>query len=148
MKIIKRDDELKSGRDLLNWFFNDSLWDPEEWFSFLPVKGVFPRVDISETEDAVKVVANVPGVDPDKIEIEVNEDTLTISGSVEKQEEEKGEKFYRFERGYGEFRRQLSLPAKIDPQKVTAKVKNGVLTIILPKIEKELKKKIKVEKED
>jgi HSP20 family protein len=147
MKIIRRDDD-KSSRDLLNWFFSDSLWNPEEWFSFWPIKSVFPRVDISETEDAVKVVANVPGVDPDKIEIEVDNDILTISGRVEKEEEEKEEKFYRFERGYGEFRRQFSLPAKIDPQKVTAKVKNGVLTIILPKVEKELKKKIKVEKED
>lgn len=148
MKIIKRDDN-KSGRDLLNWFFNDSfLWDPDEWFSFWPVKGsIFPKVDISETEDAIKVVANVPGVDPDKIEIEVDNDILTISGKVEKEEEEKDEKFYRFERGYGEFRRQFSLPAKVDSEKVTAKAKNGVLTIILPKVEKESKKKIKVEKE-
>ncbi|MGB9608987.1 MAG: Hsp20/alpha crystallin family protein, partial [Minisyncoccia bacterium] len=145
MKIIKHNDPLKSGRDLLNWFFEDSLLGSDDWFtSVLPWKGSFPKVDISETEDAVKVVANVPGVEPDKIEIEVNEDVLTISGTVEKQEEEKDEKFYRFERGYGEFRRQFSLPAKIDPDKVSAKIKNGVLTIILPKAEKELKKKIKV----
>ena len=138
MKIIKRDDNLKSDRDLLNWFFRDSLFDPDEWFSFWPVKGsIFPKVDISETEDVIKVVANVPGVDPDKIEIEVDNDMLTISGKVEKEEEEKDEKLYRFERGYGEFRRQFSLPAKVDFEKVTAKAKNGVLTIILPKVEKE-----------
>lgn len=147
MKIIKHNDPLKSGRDLLNWFFDDSFLSTDELFSsILPWKGVFPKVDISETDENVKVIANIPGVDPDKVEIEVNEDTLTISGKVEKEEEEE-EKFYRFERGYGEFRRQFTLPARIDTDKVTAKVKNGVLTIILPKSEKELKKKIKVEKE-
>lgn len=146
MKLIKHNNA-ESRHDLLNWFFDDNLID--EWFySVLPWKGVFPKVDISETDEAVKVVANVPGVDPDKIEIEVNDDLLTISGAVEKQQEEKNEKFYRFERGYGEFRRQFGLPAKVDPNKVSAKVKNGVLTIILPKTEKELNKKIKVEKEE
>lgn len=147
MKIIKHSDPFKTGRDLLNWFFSDTFLS-DELASFFPWSDrVFPKVDISETDDEVKVVANVPGVDPDKIEIEVNQDTLTISGSVEKEHEEKDEKFYRFERGYGEFRRQFSLPSQIDPDKVTAKVKNGVLTIILPKIEEEKKKKVKVEKE-
>ncbi|MCS6789214.1 MAG: Hsp20/alpha crystallin family protein [Patescibacteria group bacterium] len=148
MKIIKHNDSLKSGRDLLNWFFDDNFLSTDELFtSIFPWKGTFPKVDISETDENIKVIANIPGVDPDKIEIEVNEDTLTIAGQVEKQEEEEGEKFYRFERGYGEFRRQFSLPARINPEKVNAKVKNGVLTIILPKSEKELKKKIKVEQE-
>lgn len=148
MKIIKHNDSLKSGRDLLNWFFDDGFLATDDLFgSILPLKAVFPKVDISETDENIKVVANIPGVDPDKIEIEANEDTLTISGSVEKEKEEEGEKFYKFERGYGEFRRQFSLPARIDQDKITAKVKNGVLTIILPKSEKELKKKVRVEKE-
>lgn len=149
MKIIKHNDPLKSARDVLNLFFGEGILEPEEWFtSFWPWKSVFPKVDISETEKEVKVVANVPGVDPDKLEIEIDENLLTISGSVEKEEEEKDEKFYRFERGYGEFKRQFTLPAKVNPDQVQAKVKNGVLTIILSKIEeKETKKKIKVEKE-
>jgi HSP20 family protein len=148
MKIIKHNDS-ESRRDLLNWFFDDLLFDKDDWFSsILPWKLTFPKVDISETDEAVKVVANVPGVDPDKIEIEVNENILTLSGVVEKEKEEKNEKFYRFERGYGEFRRQFSLPAKVNPEKVSAKIKNGVLTIILPKAQEELKKKIKIEKED
>ena len=148
MKIIKHNDPLKSTRDVLNLFFGEGLLEPDDWFpSLWPWKSAFPKVDISETEKDIKVVANVPGVDPDKIEIEVNDDFLTISGSVEKQEEEKDEKFYRFERGYGEFKRQFNLPSKINPDQVQARVKNGVLTIILPKlIEKETKKKVKVEK--
>lgn len=149
MKIIKKDDYF-NGRDLLNWFFNDDL-DINEWFSLRPFRfgmGVFPKVDISETDKEIKVVANVPGVDLDKLEIEVENDMLIISGKIEKEEEQKDEKFYRMERRYGEFMRQFVLPTKVDADKVDAKIKNGVLTIILPKIGKESKKKVKVEKQD
>jgi HSP20 family protein len=151
MKIIKSDNQ--KNHDLISRFFDDSIFDdlfsmwPSRFLSKMGEWGVFPKVNISETADALKVVANVPGVDPDKLEIEVDNDILTIAGSVEKEDEEKDEKFYRFERGYGEFRRQFVLPAEVLADNVEAKVKNGVLTIILPKAQKDSKKKIKVEKE-
>lgn len=136
----------------MNRLFDESFWDPFD--NFFPgrtlasvSRTVFPKVDISETDNEVKIVADIPGIDPDKIEIEASEDTLSLSGKIEKESEEKEKKFYRFERQYGEFRREFALPAKVKTDAIEAKSKNGVLTIILPKAETEKKKKVKVETE-
>lgn len=141
-------------RDMMNKMIEESFWDPFDVvssnLSAIPEKIIsFPKVDISETEKEVKVVANVPGIDPDKIDIDVGDDYISISGSSEKEEEEggKGKKFYRYEREYGEFSREFSLPAKVKKDEVSAKVKNGVLTVVLPKSEVEKKSKIKVKAE-
>lgn len=134
-------------REAMNRLFHESLLDPFEGFSeLMPVRQApFPRVNISENDKTVTVVADVPGIDPSKIEIEAGEQSLTLSGIMEHESEKKGKKFYRFERSYGEFRRSLPLPAKVKPEEVSAKSKNGVLTITLPKVEAEKRKKIKVD---
>lgn len=139
-------------RDMMNKMIEESFWDPFDVvssdLSMLPEKKMsFPKVDISETEKEIKITANVPGIDPDKVDIDVGEDYISISGMTEKEEEEKDKKIYRYEREYGEFRREFSLPAKVKKDGVSAKVKNGVLTIILPKAEEEKKSKIKVKVE-
>lgn len=108
----------------------------------------FPKVDVIETDDAIKVVANVPGIDPEKIDIEVGEDYLSLSGRIDKESrDEKGGKVYRYEREYGEFRREFSLPARVNKDGIVAKAKNGVLSITLPKSEHERKTKVRVEVE-
>jgi HSP20 family protein len=92
-------------------------------------------------------VANVPGIDPEKIDIEVGEDYLSISGRIDKEvkDEDKNGKVYRYEREYGEFRREFSLPARVNKDNIVAKAKNGVLSITLSKSEEERKAKVKVE---
>lgn len=159
MKILKRESprevgryepekHLMSLRDAMDRMMSESVWDPFDMFSRMP-HGIasFPKVDISESDKEVKVVANIPGIDPDEVELEVSDDSLSLSGKVKKEEEERGKKFYRYEREYGEFRREFSLPAYVDPNRVNAKVKNGVLTITLPKSEEAKRKKIKVDQE-
>ncbi len=138
-------------REAINRLFDESILDPFEFSSF-PMEMVtgsklFPKVDIAETEKEIKITANVPGVDPDKIEIEIGEDSIVLSGKIEKETEEKDKKFYRFEREFGEFRREFPLPAKINTDQSEAVIKNGVLTITLPKTEIETKKKLKVKSE-
>lgn len=141
---------------LIDRFFDDSF-DP---FTLMnpslfgtrrlgSVSSIFPKVDVSETDNEIRVVANVPGVDPDKIDIQVGDDYLSISGRVDKEVKDEGKdgKVYRYEREYGEFTREFSLPARVNKDGIVAKAKNGVLSITLPKSEDERKAKVKVEVE-
>lgn len=139
-------------RDMMNKMIEESFLDPFDIISsnlsMIPEKKIsFPKVDISETEKEIKITANVPGIDSDKIDIDVGDDYISISGRTEKEEEEKDKKIYRYEREYGEFRREFSLPAKVKKDEVSAKVKNGVLTVVLPKAKEDKKSKIKVKAE-
>lgn len=127
--------------------FLDEDWDAPNVLPSSFRHAGFPKVNISETEDAVKITADIPGLDPDKIEIEAMDDSISFSGKIEKETEQKNEKFYRYERGYGEFRRMFALPIRVKADKISAKSKNGVLIVILPKADEEKKKKVKVEAE-
>ncbi len=137
-------------RDVIHRMFDDDgFWNPSEWTSLMPSRWApFPKVDISENDDEVRVIANIPGIDPDDIDIEVKENTLVLTGKSEKQEEEKNKRYYRLEREYGEFRRSVTLPSRVKAEEVQAKCKNGVLTIVLPKAEEAKRKKIKIEKQE
>ncbi|MDE2022125.1 MAG: Hsp20/alpha crystallin family protein [Patescibacteria group bacterium] len=151
------DDKGASPFSLINRFFDDSFWDP---FNVLTPtlmgsrtlggsSSRFPRVDVSETDKEIKVVANIPGIDPDKVDIEVGDDYLSLSGKIEKEvkDEDKKGTVYRYEREYGEFRREFSLPARVNKDAIVAKAKNGVLTLTLPKLDDERKTKVRVEVE-
>jgi HSP20 family protein len=107
----------------------------------------FPRVDISETDTEIKVVADIPGVDPDDITIEVRDNWMLLRGEVERESETgKSEEPYRHERYIGEFRREFVLPTSVKENEVKAVYKEGVLTITLPKSEEQKRKKIGVER--
>jgi HSP20 family protein len=150
VNIVKHNSGIESGF-LDDWFdqFNTMLPSFFHKTSFSNVNSVFPKVDISETDKEIKVVANVPGIDPDKLNVEVGEDYLSLSGKFEKETKEDGKhgKVYRYEREYGEFRREFALPARVKADQISAKAKNGVLTITLPKSAEEKKHLIKVEVE-
>jgi len=162
--ITKRDDDQdrsiasydsRGPFSLIDRFFDDSFFDPFNIltpslfrnYSLSNVNTLFPKVDVSETDDEIKVIANIPGIDPDKVNIEVGEDYLSLSGTIEKEtkNEDKKGKVYRYEREFGEFRREFSLPARVKTDDISAKAKNGVLTITLPKSEEAKKHRVKVE---
>jgi HSP20 family protein len=95
-----------------------------------------PRVNVSENEQVIQVTAELPGIDPQDVDVSLARDVLTIRG--EKKEETKDEKdnYYRFERSYGSFSRTIPLPAGlVNADKIDANFKNGVLTVTLPKRE-------------
>ena len=104
----------------------------------------FP-VDISETENEIIVRADLPGFSKDEVSVNATEDTLTIEAKHKEERREREERYYTVERKVGSFRRVISLPLEIDPEKAKAKMKNGVLEVILPKKEKKKGKEIKVE---
>ena len=94
-----------------------------------------PPVDIYETENELVLKADVPEVDPKNVAIQMENGTLTLKGERRFEEQRNGRGFHRIERGYGAFVRAFSLPDTVDPEKVKADYKNGVLTITLPKKE-------------
>jgi HSP20 family protein len=136
-------------RDTLDRFFDEELWDPAQFFRGSRLRSfgrVFPRIDVRETDTMVKVVADVPGVNPDNISIDVIGNRMTISG-IMNEENSQGEKSFRNERIYGEFRREFTLPARVKEQEIKAVHKEGILTITMPKRDEEIRKKIPIERQ-
>ena len=104
------------------------------WDEFPALAGTWaPELDVSETKDALVVKAEVPGLDPQDLQISLQEQLLTIKGEKKQEKEEKDERYHRVERAYGAFTRAVRLPVAVDAEKVTASFKNGVLTVKLPK---------------
>jgi len=104
-----------------------------------------PVVDIFEEPEFVRIVAEVPGVKPEDVEILVAGNVLTIQGTKEQVAEQKAEKVHRYERTYGSFERSFTLPATVDAEHIKATYEMGVLSLVLPKVEKAKPRQIKVE---
>jgi HSP20 family protein len=94
-----------------------------------------PSVDIRETDDALLVQAELPGIEKKDVRLEVKDGVLSISGERRYGKDVKEENVHRVERAYGRFSRSFSLPTHVDADKVGAKMKNGVLEVRLPKRE-------------
>ena len=109
--------------------FADPVWEPFE----MAAGDWAPKLNVSETKDAMVVTAEMPGVDSKEIGIVLTGDLLTLEGVKEKETVEKEERFHRVERAYGAFLRSVRLPMAVDGSKVTATFKNGVLVVTLPK---------------
>jgi HSP20 family protein len=103
------------------------------WDTFEATGEWMPKLDVTETKDAVVVKAEVPGVEPKELQVTVQGDILVIKGEKEETKEEKDERVHRMERSYGAFTRAVRLPTPVNAEKVDASFKNGVLTITLPK---------------
>ena len=119
----------------MNRLFNEFSFDDEPFGLLPPSVEWVPSLDLAESEDAVTVKAEIPGIDPKEIEISVNGDTLYLKGERKEEKEEKGKTWHRVERSYGAFTRAVALPAPVKAEKVEATAKDGVLTITLPKSE-------------
>ncbi|NNE40722.1 MAG: Hsp20/alpha crystallin family protein [Marinicaulis sp.] len=98
--------------------------------------GALASVDLSETEDALELSVDLPGMAEDKIDITLRDGALTIVGERKDESEEKRKNYYRSERAYGAFSRTISLPCEVDEDAVDAKFTKGVLTIHMPKSQK------------
>ena len=104
----------------------------------------YPAINIWTNDDGQLITAEMPGVHPEDINIDVNADALSISGERKPDEVDKDANYHRRERGYGSFSRTIQLPFMVDPNKVEANFKNGVLMISLPRAEVDKPKKITV----
>ncbi|MEW6601982.1 MAG: Hsp20/alpha crystallin family protein [Nitrospirota bacterium] len=107
--------------------------------------GIFsPSVEVSENEKEIKVEAELPGLDEKDIDITLTDERLTISGEKKEENESSDKDFFMKERTYGSFRRSIPLYAEVQTDKVKAHFKKGVLTVTLPKTEKERENKKKI----
>jgi len=104
--------------------------------------GLSPRLDETEDDKAYHVAVELPGLTEKDVEVTLSDGQLCIRGEKKREQEQKGEDYYRKERVFGAFRRQLPIPGAIDESKIKATFKNGVLTVDLPKSAK-AKKKVK-----
>jgi len=113
--------------------FRRSMFNVEPfWRRELSWAGV-PAVDITETEKAYEVTAELPGMDEKNVEVHVTNGNLTIKGEKREEKEEKKKDYYLNERHFGSFERQFRVPEGVDADKIEAIFKKGVLTVIMPK---------------
>ncbi len=123
-------------------------WDPfrsmRELMRFDPFAAFWPSspeardvmnvaFDVKETKDAFVFVADLPGVDPKDLDIKLENNRLRVSGKREQEKTDKGDTYYTYERSYGSFTRAFTLPEGVDADKISADLKQGVLTLTLPK---------------
>ena len=107
----------------------------------------FPAVNVWAGADNAILTAELPGVDAAALEITVKNDTVTIRGNRQPEALKEGEAYLRQERGTGSFARSLSLPFKVQSDKVTAQYRTGILQVILPRAEEDKPKRIAVNAE-
>jgi HSP20 family protein len=104
-----------------------------------------PQVNTREGEFAYHIDVDLPGIKKEDINIDIKENTLTISGERNTKEEVKEEDYYKVETLFGKFQRVFTLPENIDVENITASSENGVLEVLIPKVEKDEKiKKIEI----
>ena len=104
-------------------------------------------VDVYQTPSEIIIQSTVAGVAPDDLDIAITNDSVTIKGRREKSEKIKDEDYFYQECYWGKFSRTIILPQEVDAENASAGMKNGVLTIRLPKLEREKTKKLKVKTE-
>jgi len=103
-----------------------------------------PACDIYETEKAIVLKVELPGIKKEEVSVSIENNLLTIHGERKFQEETKRENYYRVERNYGEFFRSFTLPNYIEPAKILAEFKEGLLVLNLPKREEAKPKQVEI----
>lgn len=142
----KKSDVIESFRESANffpdWFFEEPLF---------PLSGqVFntqwhPRIDLTENDKEIVVEADIPGMEKKDIQVSLNGRHLTLSGEKQQEKKETKKGRYLMERCYGAFNRVIELPANVEPSKINATYKNGVLKVTMPKTKEHQGRTIKIE---
>lgn len=135
--------EIMSLRDAMDKLFEDSFVRPWSMFTGAE-KGLPMNIDLYQTDEAVVVEANLPGVQPENIDVRVQGDVLTIKAETKQNKDIAEERFAYKERRYGMIERSVLLPVPVQADKSEAKMENGVLKLTLPKQEEAKVKSIKV----
>ncbi len=121
----------------------DTLWEPLSW-GLEPLVGEMAPVDLKETDDEYILKVELPGLEKDDVQIALEQNVLTIRGEKKEEEAKENESFHKKEIRYGWFERSFTLPGDINEKKINAKMKNGVLTIHVPKKETAKPKRIPI----
>jgi HSP20 family protein len=115
--------------ELLRWEPVRGMGGGETW----GLAEFVPQFEVKETKDEYVIRADLPGVKESDLDISVTGNVIQVSGRREQERKEEGDRFYALERAYGQFTRSFSLPEGADPDRVTAELREGVLTVRIPK---------------
>ncbi len=146
MNLIKWDPfgELEDVSDRLNRIFRRSRAPAEPGREMLAIADWSPSTDVSETDTAYLIKAEIPGVNKEDVKVFIQDGMLTMQGERKMEKEEKGKKFHRIERSYGRFLRSFRLPDDVDAATVKAEFKDGILNVALAKSAKAVTREIDV----
>jgi len=136
--------EISSIQSEMNRLFNSFFDTPTTGNGGAPRRWL-PAMDVVETDDHFVLTADLPGLGEEDVNIEIEENVLTVSGERKAEHEDKREGFVRVERSYGSFRRSLTLPEGVDADAVSANFDKGVLEIRIPKPEVRKPRKVEIQ---
>jgi HSP20 family protein len=120
--------ELEDVQNRLSRLLGERPGDEEAFFH-----GWVPAVDVQESDKEYGIKVDLPDVKKEDVKVEVADGAITIQGERRQEKDEKGKRFHRIERQYGQFIRRFALPGEVDATKVQAEFKDGVLKVTLPK---------------
>lgn len=131
---------------LIPWHPFNGFFDDEDWLAPLKtqLKISAPALDLYETDKEIVAEVNLPGIDPEKVEVSVKDQTLEIRGRLEEKKEEKEKGYWRREIRKGTFERIMRLPTAVKEDKIEASYEKGVLKIVMPKTEAKKEKAVKI----
>ena len=135
---------MTSLQDRINRVFDEAVDRSRDYEEEVSKCDWRPLVDIFDTEKAIVISAELPGIAKEDISLDVKENILVLKGERKSAEEIKKENYYRKERCFGTFERSFTLPSTINPEKITANFKNGVLRVAIPKPEEERPKQVRI----
>jgi HSP20 family protein len=146
MSLIKWNpfNELEDISNRLNQIFGRPAVSAAADQQMLKMADWTPSVDISETDQAYLIKAEIPEVKREDVKVTIDDGMITIQGERKMEKEEKGKKFHRIERSYGSFVRSFRLPDGVDESKAKAEFKDGMINVTLPKSEKAKSKAVEV----
>ncbi len=137
--------------NLMKWSpFFDQFDNLDSFFKDMPglvptKQGLIPPVDMYEDKDSVIVETPLPGADPNRVSVEIENGILTIKGSSERKTEVEDKNYYRKEIRAGQIFRQIALPARVDDKNASASFENGILKVEIPKLQEAQSKSIKID---
>jgi HSP20 family protein len=146
MTIVKWDPfrNVAALQDRINRIFDESFSRTDDLDDDISMSAWKPLVDIYETDEAIILKAELPGIKKEDVSVEVKDNVLTLKGVRTEEKEIKEKNYYRKERAFGTFSRTFNLQHRIQPDKIKARFKDGVLKIEIPKPEEEKPKQITV----
>lgn len=136
--------DLFSIRNRMNHIFDDLFYPVNRDDVEFSMGRWNPVVDVYDNDDSVVIKAELPGIDKEGIEIDVKDRVLTLKGERSSENEVKDDNYYRRERCFGKFERAFTLPADVDPDKIKADYKDGLLKIEIPKPEEKKPRQITI----
>ncbi len=144
LTIARRPDTLFLNR--MNRLFDDAFspWLAQQSDEGTITSSWVPMCDVFEDSDNLKIIAEIPGVNPEDVKLSLENNTLMIRGEKKQVAEEKTDRVHRYERVYGSFERVFSLPSTVDPERIEAHYHAGLLTVTLPKAERARPREIPV----